>query len=147
GAVKADPVLGIAANRDGSSVWAVGGYAGSATAAGQGSSTILPARPVDWYTSSIWRLDDGRRSTPLGLAPHTISLPPAPGVVSFAFFSGSQCNVQCAETLNAQPDVNLQTAAQQIATLGQQAGGPSFAVLGGNARGPVDELAFQSGNG
>src|SRR5262249_35101819 len=46
-----------------------------------------------------------------------------------------------------QPDVNLESAAKQIATFAQQSGGPSFAVLGGNARGPFDPTAYLDGNG
>jgi hypothetical protein len=147
GAVKADPILGIATSHDGARVWAVGGYAGSPTAAGQGSSTILPARSTDWYTSSIWRFDATGQAAPLGLEASSTTLDAQPKTVSFAFFSGSECNVQCAATLNAQPDVNLQAAAQQIATYARQPGGPSFAILGGNARGPIDDVAYANGSG
>src|SRR5262249_5538447 len=66
---------------------------------------------------------------------------------SFAFFSSILCRSQCAATLDAQPDVNLRAAAGQIASLAQQPGGPAFAVLGGNARGPIDAPSYAAGNG
>jgi hypothetical protein len=147
GALKTDPVLGIAANANATSVWAVGGYAGTATTAGQGSGNILPARSTDWYTSSIWRYDEAGTARPIGLSPTNLTLPAAQGTVSFAFFSSPECNVQCAATLDAQPDVNLEAASAQIATFAQQPGGPAFAILGGNARGPVDSGSWTLGNG
>ena len=48
---------------------------------------------------------------------------------------------------NAQPDVNLTAAATQIAAFAQQPGGPAFAILGGNARGPSDEGFYGRGLG
>ena len=52
GVLKSDPVLAIAAGQAGRAAWAVGGYAGTPTAAGIGSGTILPARSTGWRTSS-----------------------------------------------------------------------------------------------
>src|SRR5262249_1898169 len=140
GAVKVDPVLGIAASRDGSHLWAVGGYAGTITAAGQGTSAILPSRSTDWYTSSIWRFDDGTTAPPTGLTATNGALPASPGKINFAFFSSPMCRSQCSATLNAQPDVNLKAAAAQIASFAKHPGGPAFAMLGGNARGPVGAI-------
>src|SRR5262249_27856508 len=119
GAIKTDPILAIATSPDGSRVWAVGGYAGGAAAAGHGASNILPARSRDWYPSSIWRRDESGFAAPLGLQARTISLPGQGRTVSFAFFSGSQCNVQCAATLHSQPDVNLSAAVREIVQLAQ----------------------------
>src|SRR5262249_9714471 len=76
-----------------------------------------------------------------------LSIPARPGIVSFAFFSSPACKVQCAATLDAQPDVNLESAAGQIAEFARQEGGPMFAVLGGNARGPLNLQAYQAGHG
>jgi hypothetical protein len=147
GVLKADPVLALAASPDGTSAWAVGGYAGTISAAGLGTSAILPARSTDWYTSSIWRFDASQQAAPAGLGPSATTIPASPGTVSFAFFSGPECNVQCAGTLDAQPDVNLEAAAKQIATFAGQPGGPAFAVLGGNARGPINPASYQAGAG
>src|SRR5262249_14627321 len=79
GAVKSDPGPAIAPDPAGGSVWAVGGYAGGATAAGQGSSAILPSRSPDWYTAAVWRFDAAGPSPPIGLEPTTISLAARPG--------------------------------------------------------------------
>lgn len=147
GAVKVDPVLAVAASSDGARLWAVGGYAGTVTAAGQGTSAILPARPSGWRTSSIWRWDADARNVPPGLDATPRVVPARNGTVSFAFFSSALCKVQCGATLGAQPDVNLQSAAEQIVRFAEQPGGPSFAVLGGNARGPSTDQARRAGNG
>jgi hypothetical protein len=147
GVIKADPVLGVAARDGGNRLWAVGGYAGTIDAAGFGTSAVLPARPTGWRTASIWRYDaDGNVDPPL-LAESRVSIPAKPGTVSFAFFTSPACRVQCSATLDAQPDVNLQAAGAQIASFAREPGGPSFAVLGGDARGPLDTQAFANGNG
>jgi hypothetical protein len=147
GVVKSDPVLSVAPSADGTHAWAVGGYAGTITAAGQGTGAILPARPIGWQTASIWRFDAGSPLTPPSQGSSGVVLPKLAGLVSFAFFSSPECRVQCAATQDAQPNVNLESAAQQIATFAKQKGGPSFAILGGNARGPADPQAYQAGNG
>ena len=121
---------------DGTSAWAVGGYAGTQTAAGLGSSLPLPSRPFAWQTSSIWRYDLGASAQPPTLQQAHTFIPEQDGVVSFAFFSGAECNVECSQVQDAQPDVNLQAASTEIAQFAQQPGGPAFAVLGGNAVGP-----------
>ncbi|MBV9919485.1 MAG: hypothetical protein JOY78_01325, partial [Pseudonocardia sp.] len=77
----------------------------------------------------------------------TISLPATQGTVSFAYFSSPLCKLQCAAVQNAQPDVNLTNAAAEISAFAQQPGGPAFALLGGNARGPMDGSAFGTGGG
>src|SRR5262249_19480752 len=147
GVDQSDPVLAVASSPDGTHAWAVGGYAGTITAAGQGTAAILPARPVGWQTASIWRFDADSPLTPPSLGNGVIQPPALADTVSFAFFPSPECRVQCSATQDAQPDVNLESAAQQIATFAQQEGGPRFAVLGGNARGPVDPTAYQDGNG
>jgi hypothetical protein len=140
-------VLAVAAAPDGSSAWAVGGYAGTPTAAGIGSGAILPARPAGWRTASIWRYDVGGPVPAPSLTQATVSIPAQPGTVSFAFFSSPMCNSQCAAVQDAQPDVNLRAAAAQIADFAAQPGGPSFAILGGNARGPIDLDSYLRGLG
>lgn len=144
----ADPVLAIAASPDGSRAWAVGGYAGTVTASGLGTTAVLAARPVGWRTSSIWRFDaDGRRPAP-GLQTVPVEIPAQPSSVSFAFFSGSMCNGSCAlRQLKAQPDVNLRAATAQIAAFAKQPGGPSFAIAGGNMRGPFSGELWNQGAG
>ena len=74
-------------------------------------------------------------------------MPAQPGTVSFAFFTSPMCRTQCAGVPGAQPDVNLTSAAKQIAAYAAQPGGPAFAMLGGNAVGPVEGQAWQNGNG
>jgi len=147
GVVKADPVLGVAAAPGGGSAWAVGGYAGTHDAAGLGLDEILPARPFGWRTSALWRYDASGPVDSPSEEPASVSLPASPGTVGFAFFSSPICKSQCAAVAGAQPDVNLRAAIEQIAAFAQQPGGPSFAVLGGNARGPMDEDAWRAGNG
>src|SRR5262249_21329891 len=147
GTVKPDPVLAVAAGPDGDHVWAVGGYAGTITSAGQGTAAILPARPAGWRTSSIWRFDADMRSEPPAIRATKLTIPPQPHTVSFAFFTSPTCRVECSATLGAQPDVNLSSAMTQIASFAKEPGGPAFAVLGGNARGPLAPSAYQAGNG
>jgi hypothetical protein len=147
GMVKVDPVLAIAASPDGEGAWAVGGYAGTPDAADRGSNAILSARPTGWLTSSIWRYDSGTQVAPPSLQSGTVTIPAQPGTVSFAFFSSALCRASCASALDAQPDVNLTGAATQIAQFAKQPGGPMFAMLGGNARGPIDADAYAAGNG
>ncbi len=149
GAPEPDPVLAIAASADGSAAWVVGGYAGTLTAAGLGSGALsLEQIPAGWQTSSIWRYDAGGSATaPSLLAPAQVVIPAQPGVVSFAFFSSPMCQSECAEVTDAQPDANLEGAAAEISAFAQQPGGPAFAVLGGNAVGPMDPNAYASGNG
>jgi hypothetical protein len=141
GVVQPDPVLAVAASPDGSHAWAVGGYAGTHAADGIGSDQILQARSSDWFTSAIWRYDAGGSATSPATTQNTVSLPAAPNTVSFAFFSSALCKVQCSAVQDAQPDVNLTTAATQIAAFAQQPGGPAFAMLGGNARGTIDGVS------
>lgn len=147
GVVKADPVLGVAAAPDGGSAWAVGGYAGTHDAAGLGLDTILPARPFGWRTSAIWRYDARGPVASPAVRAARVSLPARSGTVGFAFFSSPLCKFQCAAVAGAQPDVNLRAAAAEIATFAKQPGGPAFALLGGNARGPMDLDAWRAGNG
>jgi hypothetical protein len=147
GVVNSDPALAVAPSPDATHAWVVGGYAGTITAAGQGTGAILPARPTGWQTASIWRFDAASPLTPPSEASSGIVLPKLAGQVSFAFFTSPECRIQCAATQDAQPNINLEAAAQQIATFAKQKGGPTFAILGGNARGPADPQAYQAGNG
>ncbi len=147
GAVKSDPVLAIATDPTGEHTWAVGGYDGTEDAAEQGTEEILSSR-VGWETASIWRYDTGGSAQPPPkLTPATPSLPAKPGTVSFAFFTSPMCREECAKAPNAQPDVNLTAAAKQIAAYAEQPGGPAFAMLGGNAVGPLEGSALNAGNG
>ncbi len=138
GAVKSDPVLAVATDPTGEHAWAVGGYDGTEDAAHQGTTEVLSARPAGWRTASIWRYDTTGNAQPSGLTSAVPSLPAKPGVVSFAFFTSPECKVQCSAVPDAQPDVNLSAAAKQIATYATQPGGPAFAMLGGNAVGPLE---------
>jgi hypothetical protein len=147
GVVQPDPVLALAASPDGTHGWAVGGYAGTQAADGVGTNQILSARSTDWFTSAIWRYDAGGSAGAPGIATTPVSLPASPDTVSFAFFSTPLCKVQCAAVPNAQPDVNLSAAAAEISAFAQQPGGPAFAMLGGNARGPSEEGFYERGFG
>ncbi len=147
GVPQPDPVLAVAAASDGSAAWAVGGYAGTLTASGVGLDEPLQARPLAWQTASIWRYDAAGSAMPPTLSPAPVILPAQSGVVSFAFFSGAECISECAEVQDAQPDVNLQGAATEIAAFAQQPGGPAFAMLGGNAVGPLDHTDWGAGTG
>jgi hypothetical protein len=147
GALKSDPVLGVATDPTGEHAWAVGGYAGSATAAGLGTQTVLASRPVQWQSASIWRYDDGGSAAPAGVAPASIDLPAAPSTVSFAFFSSAMCASDCTAVPDAQPDVNLRSASAEINQFAAQPGGPLFALFGGNARGPIDAGQYSNGVG
>ena len=147
GVVQPDPVLAVAASPDGSHAWAVGGYAGTHAADGIGTDQPLSARPTDWFTASIWRYDVGGSASSPATAQATVSLPASQSTVSFAFFSSPMCKVECAAVQHAQPDVNLSAAAAQIASFARQPGGPAFAMLGGNAVGPIDQGAYQEGMG
>jgi photosystem II stability/assembly factor-like uncharacterized protein/murein DD-endopeptidase MepM/ murein hydrolase activator NlpD len=147
GALKSDPVLAVASSPSGEHAWAVGGYAGTLDSAGRGTLTPLPSRPSGWNTASIWRYDTGGSAVASALSSTTPSLPAKSGTVSFAFFSSPMCRVQCASAPDAQPDVNLTAAAGEMATYAQQPGGPVFAMLGGNARGPTDERERAAGEG
>jgi hypothetical protein len=147
GVVKVPPVLAIAGSPDGAHAWVVGGYAGTASAARLGTGLILPARSRGWQSSQIWRYDSAGSAASPALRSEDESLPAQPHTVSFAFFSSAMCKVQCAATRDAQPDINLAAAARQIASFAAQPGGPSFAVLGGNARGPIANDRFDAGNG
>jgi hypothetical protein len=142
GVVKLDPVLAIAASPRGDRLWAVGGYAGTPSASGQGSDTFLAGRSTGWDTSSIWRFDGDAPVTPPGLREDAAAVADNPAAVTFAYFSAPECRDRCSETLDAQPDVNLRFAAGQIAAFARQPGGPSFAILGGNARGPNPALGL-----
>jgi hypothetical protein len=137
GAVKSDPVLAVATSPTGEHAWAVGGYAGTLDAAEQGSNEPLASRAAGWRTASLWRYDNTGSARSPGLTASTPSLPAKSGAISFAFFTSPACRVQCAGVPDAQPDVNLSTAAKQIATYAAQPGGPAFAMLGGEARGPL----------
>jgi hypothetical protein len=145
GSVKSDPVLAVATGPDGEHAWAVGGYAGTVDAAAQGTSQA-PSSPsvAEWKTASVWRYDATGSAGPPALTTTTPSLPAKPGAVSFAFFTSPMCRVQCSAVTDAQPDVNLTSAGKQMATFATQPGGPAFAMLGGNARGPVPGVTGQS---
>jgi hypothetical protein len=147
GVVQPDPVLAIAASPDGNHAWAVGGYAGTQTADGIGTDQILAARSTDWFTSAIWRYDAGGSVGSSATTEGNIGVQANPGTVSFAFFSSPLCKLECAAVQNAQPDVNLTNAAAEISAFAQQPGGPAFALLGGNARGPIDDSTFATGGG
>jgi hypothetical protein len=147
GAVVPDPVLAVATAPDGSSAWAVGGYAGTVTPYGLGTSQALQARSAAWQTASIWRYDASGSRQSTAQSPALLSIPATPQTVSFAFFSSAECAAECASAVDAQPDVNLSAAASQIASFAQQPGGPAFAILGGNAVGPLDGTARAAGNG
>lgn len=137
GVVHPDPVLAVAASPDGTHAWAVGGYAGTQSADGVGTPpgySLIARQP--WFTSSIWRYDAGGSVNSPSTAPATVSLPAKAGVVNFAYMSSALCAAQCSAVEDAQPFVNLQTAAGEIAAYAQQPGGPAFAMLGGNAVGP-----------
>ncbi len=138
GTVKSDPVLAVASDQTGEHAWIAGGYDGTEDAARQGTTEVLSARPAGWRTASIWRYDTTGNAQPSGLASAAPSLPAKPGTVSFAFFTSPECKVQCSAVPDAQPDVNLSAAAKQIATYAAQPGGPAFAMLGGNAVGPLE---------
>ncbi len=148
GAMKSDPVLAVAASPDGEHAWAVGGYDGTEDAAGQGTiGTASASRPAGWQSASVWRYDTTGSAAPSELAPTQPNLPAQPGTVSFAFFTSPMCRTQCAGVPGAQPDVNLTSAAKEIAAYAAQPGGPAFAMLGGNAVGPVEGQAWENGNG
>ena len=148
GAVKSDPVLAVATSRDGEHAWAVGGYDGTEDAAGQGTKgTESSNRSPAWQTASIWRYDSTGSAHPAALTQSAPNLPAQTGTVSFAFFTSPMCRTSCAEVADAQPDVNLKAAGQEIATYASQPGGPAFAILGGDAVGPVEDEAWLSGKG
>jgi hypothetical protein len=147
GAVAPDPVQAVAAAPDGSAAWAVGGYAGTVTAAGLGTKAPLQARSPAWQTASIWRYDAGGSQQSTAERPALVSIPAKAQTITFAYFSSAECVFECASALDAQPDVNLSAATAQIASFARQPGGPAFAVLGGNAVGPIDGTARADGNG
>ena len=138
GAVKSDPVLAVATDPAGEHAWVAGGYDGTEDAAHQGTTEVLSARPASWSTASIWRYDTTGNAQPPVRTSAAPSLSAKPGVVSFAFFTSPMCKVQCSAVPDAQPQVNLNAAAKQIATTAAQPGGPAFAMLGGNAVGPME---------
>ncbi len=142
GALKSDPVLAVATGPSGEHAWAVGGYDGTPDAAEQGTEEALASRPVGWQTASIWRYDTaGSAESPLQT--QTTSSPPSePGEVSFAFFTSPMCREECSAVQDAQPDVNLTAAAKEISSYK-----PAFAMLGGNAVGPLEGTAWQKGDG
>ncbi len=137
GFVQPDPVLAVAASPDGSHAWAVGGYAGTHAADGIGTDQVLSSRDPGWFTSAIWRFDIGGSATSPLTSQATVDLPATPNTVSFAFFSSALCKESCTQVQDAQPDVNLNSAATEIAAFAQQPGGPAFAMLGGNAQGSM----------
>jgi hypothetical protein len=141
GAVKNDPVLAVATDSAGEHAWVAGGYDGTEDAAHQGTTEVLSARPAGWKTASIWRYDTTGNAQPSGLASAAPSLPAKPGTVSFAFFTSPMCKVRCSAVIDAQPTVNLSAATRQIAAYAAQPGGPAFAMLGGNAVGPLEHQA------
>jgi hypothetical protein len=144
GAVKADPVLAVATDSSGEHAWAVGGYAGTVSAANIGTYAVLSARPAAWDTASVWRYDDPVSAAPPQLSSSSPSLPAQTNTVSFAFFSSPECRWECTAVQDAQPDVNLSAAASQIATYAQQPGGPAFAMFGGNDRGPTTPVGGET---
>jgi hypothetical protein len=143
GALKSDPVLALATDASGEHVWAAGGYAGTEDAAGRGTTEPLQGTSLAaWYTASMWRYDStGPAQPPAQTSTASPNIPAKPGTVSFAFFSSPACRAQCTGAVDAQPDVNLRAAAGQIAEYAAQPGGPAFAMLGGNARGPEEGAA------
>jgi len=150
GGVKSDPVLAVTTNPTGGEhAWAVGGYDGTEDAAGRGTQENVSSRPVGWQSASIWRYDATGSAQPPELTATTPSLPAKPGTVSFAFFTSPMCRTECADALDAQPVVNLTSAAREIDAYAAApgGGGPSFAMLGGNAVGPVEGTAWEKGNG
>jgi hypothetical protein len=147
GLPQPDPVLGVAAASDGSAAWAVGGYAGTQTAAGLGTSQPLQARAFAWQTASIWRYDQGGSVPAPTLSQALVNIPAQPNTVSFAFLSSAECVSECSQVQNAQPDVNLAGAAGEINAFASQPGGPAIAILGGNAVGPTNASAQSSGDG
>jgi hypothetical protein len=147
GEVKSDPVLAVASGPDGEHAWAVGGYDGTKDAANQGTSEILQSRPAGWQSASIWRYDTTGSAQAPQLKATPPSVPAKAHTVSFAFFTSPMCREECAHVVDAQPDVNLKAAAKQIAGYATQPGGPAFAMLGGNAVGPVEGGALLAGNG
>ena len=134
GALKPDPVLAITADPSGNHGWAVGGYAGTVDAAKQGTTEALSVRSAGWQTAAIWRYDIGGGAAAPALQSSTPYLPAEESTVSFAFFSSPTCFGSCSATVGAQPDVNLSSAATQIASFAAQPGGPSFVVSGGDVR-------------
>jgi hypothetical protein len=138
GAVKSDPVLALATDPAGEHAWVGGGYDGTEDAARQGTSEVLAARPAGWSSASLWRYDTTGNAQPPARTSAAPSLSAKPGVVSFAFFTSPMCKVQCSAVPDAQPQVNLSAAAKQIAAAAAQPGGPAFAMLGGNAVGPME---------
>ena len=150
GVVVADPVLAVADSQDGTHAWAVGGFSGSDLPDGVGSAQPqLSARPQGWFTSAIWRYDAAGTKQPPSVSDTLVGAPPTanPGIVSFAFLSSALCREQCASAQNAQPDVNLESAATEISQFAQQPNGPAFAMLGGDEVGPSSESFWQAGNG
>ena len=137
GSTKSDPVLAVASDPSGQHAWAVGGYAGTVSASCLGTYADLSARPAGWDSASIWRYDESGATAPPQLTTSTPDLPAQQGVVSFAYFSSPECRWECTAVSDAQPDTNLSSAASEISTYAQQPGGPSFAVFGGNDRGPA----------
>jgi len=142
GAIKSDPVLAVTTGPSGQHAWAVGGYDGTPDAAEQGTEEALSSRPPGWQTASIWRYDVTGSAESPELTQTTSSPPSEPGEVSFAFFTSPMCREECSTAQDAQPDVNLTAAAKEIASYG-----PAFAMLGGNAVGPLEGIAYQRGNG
>lgn len=138
GALKSDPVLAVATGPTGEHAWAAGGYDGTEDAAGQGTEEPLSSRPVGWQSASIWRYDTTGSAQPPNLQSTTPSIPAELGTVSLAFFTSPMCKEECASAPDAQPDINLTSAARQIAAYAAQPGGPAFAMLGGNAVGPLE---------
>jgi hypothetical protein len=147
GVPEPDPVQAVAVAPDGTAAWAVGGYAGTTAASGEGAgSDVLQAIPAEWQTASIWRYDAGGSAPAPALTQATVTLPALPNTVSFAFFSSMLCNFECASVADAQPMANLTGAAAEMAAFAGQPGGPAFALLGGNAVGPIGGAA-SLGNG
>jgi hypothetical protein len=146
GAVKNDPVLALATGASGEHAWAVGGYDGTEDAAGQGTEEPVSSRPETWQTASVWHYDSGTSESPSASATTGApALSATPGTVSFAFFTSPMCKVECSAVTDAQPDVNLHSAASEIAAFAAQEGGPAFAMLGGNAVGPEEGAPFAEG--
>jgi hypothetical protein len=146
GAVKSDPVLAVTTGANGEHAWAAGGYDGTRDAAGQGTAEPVSTRSEGWQTASLWRYDiGGSEQSPANGATVAPSLSVEPGTVSFAFFTSPLCRTDCSAVPDAQPDVNLTAAAHEIATYAEQQGGPAFAMLGGNAVGPVETTAYEEG--
>jgi len=121
-----DPVFGVALDPGGRSGWAVGGM--PAELVDDGNHLALDA------TSSVYRFDLDRDPS----APDTTAMPLLePDGVTLAFFSDSACGSgPCSVTVGSgvAADTIPLSIRDEINTLAQRPGGPSFALYAGNMR-------------